>query len=557
MKNHSDKQDEWSDLRNKIIGLGERSVRKTYYPELEKRLSELERFRTLLDQSNDLIFLVRIPSGRLIDVNETVSVRFGYPRDKLLVMSIEEFIPQTIWEQLTSLFTDGGRIGLAGITISTTFSFHGGMMPVEISVKLVALGDGEYAVVVARDIAERLKAEEELRESEERYRRIVDTAVEGIWVLGPDTLTTFVNSRMADMLGYSSDEMIGRSLTDFMFEEDVPDHHKKMDNRRKGLSEHYQRRLIRRDGKTIWVLISATPIFNENHKFGGSFGMFTDITDQFQAAEEIRESRRQVLDILESISDGFYALDNDWRFTYINRRAEQLLGIKRENLLFRSLWQVLSGEEYSGIFDKYHHAKNDMTPVTFEEYVPHFGKWLEMHTYPYASGLSVYIRDITDRKLMEDSLRESEGRYRMVFENSPISIWEEDFSKVKGIFEDLRKNGVTDIENYFNEHPEAVVECAGSVKVLDVNRATLIMHGAASKEELKAGLIDTFTPESFDAFKDELVFLWNGGTEMVSDTVVKTFEGDIRNVKVYFSIPPGYEKTFSKIIVSIVDVTNS
>ena len=63
-----------------------------------------------------------------------------------------------------------------------------------------------------------------LRESETEYRQIVDTANEGIWVLGPDTLTTFVNARMAEILGCSSEEMIGRPLTDFMFEEDVPDH---------------------------------------------------------------------------------------------------------------------------------------------------------------------------------------------------------------------------------------------------------------------------------------------------------------------------------------------
>ncbi len=125
-----------------------------------------------------------------------------------------------------------------------------------------------------------LLSHRDLRESEAKYRRIVDTAQEGIWVLGPDTLTTFVNARMAEMLGCSGAEMIGRPVTDFMFEEDAADHLKKMENRRQEMSEHYERRYRRKDGQTVWTLASATPIFDDAHRFAGSFGMFTDITDR-------------------------------------------------------------------------------------------------------------------------------------------------------------------------------------------------------------------------------------------------------------------------------------
>jgi PAS domain S-box-containing protein len=609
-----------------------------------------------------------------VDVNETVSVQIGYPREKLLTMTIEDFVTSSIWEELSSFFADESQIGRGGRTIGTAFHYDEREIPIEMSIRMVKLNDVVYAVVVARNISKRIKTEKVLRESEERYRRIVDTAAEGIWALGPDGLTTFVNYRMAEMLGYSSEEMLGRPMTDFMLEEDVPDHYRRMENRRNGLSEHYQRRFRRADGSIVWTLVSATPIFDAGHRFSGSFAMFTDNTEQHQASLEIMESRRQVLDILESISDGFYALDNDWRFTYINRKAEQLLGVRRENLLFRNLWQVLSKEEYPRFYDEYHLAKEQMRPVMFEEFVPLFGKWLEMHAYPYKNGMSVYIRDITDRKRMEEALRESEElyrltlsnitdavfltddagsfiyicpnvdvifsysvsevhalgnidfllgrdlfkpdeleaaqglinierkvidksgkthtllvnvvrvrikggtrlyvcrditertkaeaalreseqRYRMVFENSPVSIWEEDFSEVKKLLDNLRYTGVVDIERYFDLHPEIVSQCANLVKIIDVNRAALRLHEAESKDELKTGLAKTFTPESFKTFRDELVLLWNGETEMVSDAVVKTFKGEPRKVEVHYSIPPGYEKTLSRVIVSLVNVT--
>ncbi len=130
------------------------------------------------------------------------------------------------------------------------------------------------------DITERKQAEEALRKSEAEHRQIVATAREGIWVLGPDMATTMVNARMAELLGYEADEIIGRPMDAFMFDPDVPDHKKKMQARRKGVSESYERRFQRKDGQAIWTLGSATPIFDEYRHFNGSFAMFTDITER-------------------------------------------------------------------------------------------------------------------------------------------------------------------------------------------------------------------------------------------------------------------------------------
>lgn len=139
-----------------------------------------------------------------------------------------------------------------------------------------------------------LLAHRDLQASEEKYHRIVETANEGIWAFGPDDMTAFVNARMAEMLGYGGEEMMGRPMTDFMFEEDAPDHLKKMANRRKGLAEYYQRRLCRKNGETVWTLVSATPVFDDEHRFNGTFGMFTDVTERKQAEEEVRLLNQQL-----------------------------------------------------------------------------------------------------------------------------------------------------------------------------------------------------------------------------------------------------------------------
>ncbi|KAF1079199.1 MAG: hypothetical protein GQF41_4502 [Candidatus Rifleibacterium amylolyticum] len=163
--------------------------------------------------------------------------------------------------------------------------------------------------------------------------------------------------------------------------------------------------------------------------------------------------------------------------------------------------------------------------------------------------------ELIERRRAEELLRKSEERYRLVFENSPVPIWEENFADVKAFFDDLRKQGVTDIEPYFTQHPEMLRHCAELTKIVDVNKAAISLHRAQSREELLTGLIGTFISESFDTFRYELVCLWNGVKEIATDAIVKTIGGEQKNVTVYCNVCPGSEETLAKVFVSLIDVT--
>ena len=131
--------------------------------------------------------------------------------------------------------------------------------------------------------------EQALRESEEQYRRIVETANEGIWALDAEFVTTYANQKLADMLGYPAKEIVGHPITEFMPDEDLPDHERRVQARHHGVFERYERRLIRKDGRTLWCIISGTPVFSNAGEFQGSFAMLTDITDRKSAEQELAE----------------------------------------------------------------------------------------------------------------------------------------------------------------------------------------------------------------------------------------------------------------------------
>jgi PAS domain S-box-containing protein len=151
-------------------------------------------------------------------------------------------------------------------------------------------------IAVVQDITERKRTEQALAESEKKYRQFVDTALEGIWAIDENNNTTFVNQRMADMLGYTPAEMLGQYIDVFMFAEDLPDHATAMTARKQGSAGVYERKLRRKNDSVLWCFVSGTPILDDQGRFTGSFGMFTDITERKQTeirlAEQLTELRR-------------------------------------------------------------------------------------------------------------------------------------------------------------------------------------------------------------------------------------------------------------------------
>ena len=150
------------------------------------------------------------------------------------------------------------------------------------------------ATHIAAIAIERQQAAEELRSSEERYRRIVDTANEGIWVLDESSRITFVNRRMAEMLGYSPEEMTGRSTRDFMELEATEEADRRFSLRPEGSAGQFDSPFRRKDGSELWGIVSTTPMLGEGGQFAGALGMVTDITERKRAEAELYRSNEQI-----------------------------------------------------------------------------------------------------------------------------------------------------------------------------------------------------------------------------------------------------------------------
>ncbi|QJT10411.1 PAS domain-containing sensor histidine kinase [Oceanidesulfovibrio marinus] len=161
-------------LRDKLIGLGERSIRKSYYPELQSRIFELERFRALLDQTNEAIFLASAEDGLVVDCNVSASQLLQRPEEEITGSPFSSILQPITEEQIDARLAKAGDTSRLLDAIETELERGGEIIPVEFSLRIVRMGDETYVVAVARDITDRKRTEDELAAMNRRLEELVE-----------------------------------------------------------------------------------------------------------------------------------------------------------------------------------------------------------------------------------------------------------------------------------------------------------------------------------------------------------------------------------------------
>lgn len=165
------------------------------------------------------------------------------------------------------------------------------------------------------------------------------------------------------------------------------------------------------------------------------------------------------------------------------------------------------------------------------------------------------LEDVTreehDRKL----LAERERYASSLFELSPVSLWVEDFTAIKALIDEVRACGIEDFSTFVQVHPDFVGRCVQEIRVIDINQHTLHMLGAPSKEAVIKQLGEVFRDEMHESFKAQLIDLWNGKTFQQREVVNYSLNGTKLHIHMQFAVMPGHEADWSRVLVSLVDIT--
>ncbi len=273
------------------------------------------------------------------------------------------------------------------------------------------------------------------------FRHIVLSANEGIWTIDADQRTTFVNPRMAEMLGYPEEALRGRPITDYILPEDLAAHADQLARRRGGLADRYERRFRRHDGTVLWTLVAGTPLHDADGRYQGSFGLFSDITERKRSDHALQLSEERYRSLLAAATDYVFTVpyhDGQPGVTLHGPGCVKVTGYEPHDYTSDPfLWyRMIAPDDRSVVEQHIQRATGGERADTIEHRLLHRDgsvRWVRNTLVPRRDSagrlvaLDGLVTDITERTAALRQLRERESLYRAVIETSVDGFWITDF----------------------------------------------------------------------------------------------------------------------------------
>ncbi|HLL48835.1 MAG TPA: PAS domain S-box protein [Longimicrobiaceae bacterium] len=284
------------------------------------------------------------------------------------------------------------------------------------------------------------ESREQLEAQRERYRDLFHFAPDAYLVTDADGVVREANRAAASLLGVGESALAGKPLAVFVDARSRRDFRLRL-ARVAGEErvEDWELRLHPRRGGPLEASCSVAAVRGRGGTVEGLRWLLRDVTERRRAEEgarrleaesaaraEAEAARERVETVLESIADGFLALDAEWRLTYVNRAAEFLLHCDRAAVLGRDVRELFGEDAHPALFAELRRAAERHDSAELEEFHPRLASWLEFRVFPSPDGLTLHVRDVTEQKVTQEELRSSEERLRMALQAAGLAPWDWD-----------------------------------------------------------------------------------------------------------------------------------
>ena len=407
-----------------------------YFDVTDQRRAERERedregqFRSLVESIDEYAIFTLDPEGHVTSWNEGAERIKGYDREEILGEHFSAFYDEAdrdagMPEGNLAKAVERGSIEDEGWRIRA----DGSRFWANVTISSIRDEDGtvEGFAKVTRDMTDRREYEQALERERETVDQVLETSPVGIAVFDPAGSIVRANDRMGELLD-PEDSMEEYALGDQeLFDpggRELP-----FDRRPVGRVLDTGERVFGQEIRVEtgdgprWLSVNAAPITDDTDEIDCVVATATDITPVHSRARKLERQRDELEgeleDVFDRMTDGFFAVDDEWRFTYVNAHAEELLDSTAEALLGEVIWEAFPDTTDSTFEAAYRNAMRTQEPVVFEEYYPPLDAWFEVRAHPSESGLSVHFADVTDRKAREREL----ARFERAVEASGHAIY--------------------------------------------------------------------------------------------------------------------------------------
>lgn len=396
----------------------------------EKALRESEKqYRTL--QSNIPVGVFRTsadPGGRILSANPALAKMFGYKKPEAMskVHVGDLYLNPDDRKMFIKTLSSSGEISNYEVQLKRK---DGTVFWGYLSARAIADEKGEilYFDGVLGDITERKQAKEALRESERRYRSLVETIQEGMCIVDTNENIIFANPWFSNILGYSQEEIIGMNLRELISsEEELQKILQGSAKRKNRVSSQYETVMRRKDGELRNIRVSATPWINDKKEFQGTIGMVMDITEQKRAAEALRLSEEKYRTLIDNIQDGVFIIQ-DAEMKFANEAFARMVGYTVEEIIGMDFRELIAPEDSEMVADRYHRRQaGEDIPREYEFCMLHKDRVtrvivnMNVGVINYRGKIASMgtMKDITERKRAEEELKRSFWKLQRTLEGT-------------------------------------------------------------------------------------------------------------------------------------------
>jgi PAS domain S-box-containing protein len=413
-------------------------------PELMPNNFDEKLLQLLISRIEDYAIYMLDPNGYILSWNQGAKNITGYQNEEVIGRHISMFytaqdrqqnlprnnlndaLKNNIHETQGWRVRKDGSLFWADVVITTLYDDDGflkGFAKIARDITARKKKDDQKTLVNA-ELERRVKANtEKIIAGERRFKELIENSYDGILLFDRYWNVLFRSRSAARITGWSNDEVADRRYDTLVHPDDVVATKElfAVARSKPGKPTVITYRTRHKQGHYIWVECVLNSLLNDPD-VGAIVCNFRDITDRVLAEEQVRDKNRQIGSILESITDGFIALDRSFCYTYANRRIGEMVGIEAGQLIGKYVWDLFPDAVNSSTYRAFRLAMEEQRYILNVDYYPPLGLWQESHIYPSPQGLSVFIRDITERKLAEASMQQSESNLRSVFENTDLAI---------------------------------------------------------------------------------------------------------------------------------------
>jgi PAS domain S-box-containing protein len=429
--------------KGEIIGFRgvSRDITKRMQMEEALRQSE-EKYRTILEDMEEAYYETDL-AGNFTFVNDALCRQLGYPRDESIGMNYHVYIPPEDIERVFNIFNEVYLTGRP-IALFSNKEIKKDGTPIIAEISILPLRNEKGEIIgfrgVGRDATERLRMEWALRESEEKYRSVLERMEEAYSEVDLAGNFTFFNDALRRHLGYSREELMGMNYRVYTEPEMIDEVYKAYNHlyRTGKPIKLFAIKEIRKDGTRMIAEISVSPIRNEAGDITGFRQLSRDITERMQMEESLRRSEERYRTVLEDMEEAYYELDLAGNFTFFNDAMCRQLGYSKEELMGMNYKLYTPAEDVQKGIKAFNKVYRTGKPLYLSP-LKRLRKdgtiaFAECSSFPLRNekgetiGFRGIVRDVTARLRMEEALRQSEERYRTILEEMEEPYFEMDLA---------------------------------------------------------------------------------------------------------------------------------